>query len=243
MVLWAQSGRDEYPLPSFSDTGNYVLSVDDATQKDTTANIYSLLIFGNYFSPELLVSPSEQSPDIQIDTDYNFTSPPSALNPSMALWDPAFSADFTDGKIGNTSYAHHIPASDRRSRWASTLQSDQAIVGNRGPEVSAVHLAKSTRPIPQFNIPSNSVTLQIHGGRTTWEGNIAYNDNHVNFETNVFSDNAVYKETPPTPGAMPRKIPDIFFFDEPNAVNNDNAFLSIFTKAGPTTKDFKPIWD
>ena len=33
----------------------------------------------------------------------------------------------------------------------------------------------------QYGTGSN--TLLIHGGRTTWEGNIAYNDNHITFET------------------------------------------------------------
>lgn len=245
MVLFAASNRDKYPMPSIDDKDNKTIATDDPSSKDTTANIYSMLIYGNYFSPELMVSPAEQSGNIAIDTDYHLTTPPNTIDPANALWDPTFAADFTNTKvISNTSYAHHIPAADRHDRWNSTLQSTEAIVGNRGPQITAVLLAKSNPPIPlpQFTIP-NSITLQIHGSRTTWEGNIAYNDNHVNFETNVFTDAATYPLASPTPNAKPRTKPDVFFFDEPDANNRDNAFMSIFTKAGPTTNDFSAIWD
>ncbi len=242
MILFAQSNRDKYPLPSIDDKENFTIAADDATSKDTTANIYSMLIYGNYFSPELLVSPAEQNANIEIDTDYHLATPPNTIDPAKALWDPTFAADFTNSKIkSNTSYAHHIPAPDRHDRCKSTLQSTEAILGNRGPQVTAVDSSSKTIK-PQFTIP-NSVTLSIHGGRTTWEGNIAYNDNHVNFETNVFTDAATYTLAPPSPNAKPRYLPDVFFFDEPDANNRDNAFMSIFTKSGPTTTDFNAIWD
>jgi hypothetical protein len=61
-------------------------------------------------------------------------------------------------------------------------------------------------------VGKNSNTLLIHGGRTTWEGNIAYNDNHVNFET---------RPTPrPSPSPSPasplasRTKPDNVFVNE-----------------------------
>ena len=242
MVLFAASNRDKYPMPSIDDKDNKTIAAPDPSSKDTTANIYSMLIYGNYFSPELMVSPAEQSASIEIDADYHLTTPPNTIDPANALWDPTFAADFTNTKVmGNTSYAHHIPAADRHDRWNSTLQSTEAILGNRGPQITAVDSSSKTIK-PQFAIP-NSITLQIHGSRTTWEGNIAYNDNHVNFETNVFTDAATYMLAKPTPNAKPIYKPDVFFFDEPDANNRDNAFMSIFTKAGPTTNDFTAIWD
>ncbi|MFO0856735.1 MAG: hypothetical protein U0640_05170 [Phycisphaerales bacterium] len=242
MVLFAASNRDKYPMPSIDDKDNKTIAAPDPSSKDTTANIYSMLIYGNYFSPELMASPAEQSANIEVDTDYHLTTPPNTIDPANALWDPTFAADFTNPKVkGNTSYAHHFPAADRHDRWNNTLQSNEAIVGNRGPQITAVDSSSKTIK-PQFAIP-NSVTLSIHGSRTTWEGNIAYNDNHVNFETNVFTDAATYPLASPTPNAKPIYKPDVFFFDEPDANNRDNAFMSIFTKAGPTTNDFSAIWD
>lgn len=37
--------------------------------------------------------------------------------------------------------------------------------------------------------------------------------------------------------------PDCLFFDEPDDVNHDNVFMSIFTKAGAEAKDWTAIWD
>ncbi len=243
-VLWQQCGSPGYPLPSNMDGGNYTVFEQEKHAKNTTANIYSLLIFENFFSPEILVSPAEQSSNITIDTDYRLTSPPTAVDPSLARWDPAFNADFSGNKNGNTSYAHTVPTN--KTRWENSLQSNEAILGNRGPEITTVQttasFSGSITPTPQFANP-NSITNQIHGHRASWEGNIAFNDNHVEFFKNVYSTAATYEAAAFTPKSKKRQIPDVFFFDEPDAVNNDNSYLGIFTKAGPTTKDFNAIWD
>jgi hypothetical protein len=83
-------------------------------------------------------------------------------------------------------------------------------------------------------VDKNSLTFLIHGSRTKWEGNIGYNDNHVNFETTLDA-GATYT------GAGGKKRPDLLFLDEPDFP--DNNFLGIFTTAGPERKDFTSIWD
>src|SRR5690606_16076927 len=113
-----------------------------------------------------------------------YSNPGSAPDPAKALWDPAFSADFTGGRTGNFSYGHALPAGVRLEDWTNNFSATQVIVGNRGPQIASAARDKKGGLSPVLaNKASN--TLLIHGSRTSWEGNIAYNDNHVNFETRM----------------------------------------------------------
>lgn len=234
MVLWAQSNRDEYPLPSRIDLNNDTVAAEGRA-KDTTANILSILIYNNYFSPELCVSPAEANPAIRYDEDYAFQSPPTAVNPTKALWDPAFSADFTGGKTGNFSYGHMVPANERLEKtWKNTFDASQAVLGNRGPLIVGMGGSGATR---DYKAAKKSNTFLIHGGRKTWEGNIAYNDNHVGFETSVAPELTTYKDTA---GAEQR---DCLFLDEADDPSRINNFLGIFNTAGATKAEYGAIWD
>jgi len=243
MILWAQNNNDRYPLPSEVDKNDHtVASNGDPESKDTTANIMSMLIFNGFFSPEHCVSPAESNGNIKIFDGYQYTDPEAAAgaDKKLALWDPAFSADFTDEVTGgHFSYGHAIPNGPARSKvWSNTFQATEAILGNRGPEVSTVTNGRKRDVTAKYRIPSSN-TLLIHGGRTTWEGYIAFNDNHVNFETDVFTkDNGVgYAD------AEGNVWDDCLFFDEAADVKGTNNFLGMFIGAGKTSSEFKPIWD
>ena len=234
MVLWAQSNQDAYPLPSRIDLNNDTVAAEGRA-KDTTANIFSLLIYANYFSPELCVSPAEANPAIRVHDTYAFSEPPTAVNPKMAMWDPAFSADFTGGKTGNTSYAHTLPADERLEKtWRNNFDPSQAMVGSRGPQVTGFAMKNGGR---EYAMGSKSNTLLIHGGPSTWEGNITYNDNHVQYETRLVPAGATYKDEAGAEQA------DCLFFDETDDASKINNFLGIFTKAGATKADYGAIWD
>lgn len=193
MVLWAQANSDSYPVPSNIDKGNTTLG--PAVFKDMPRNVLSVLIYNGYFSPEICVSPAESNGKIKVYSSYQYSSPQGAVTSTTALWDPAFAAYPTETVVvphapneGNTSYAVTPFFGGRRAKWSNSFQSTEACLGNRGPAytltsqtgVWALAQAGSEGTAP-FGIGSN--TLLIHGGRTTWEGNIAYNDNHINFET------------------------------------------------------------
>ena len=236
MVLFAQSNGDLYPIPSNLDKANQTLL--PAAAKDDPGAVLSALIFGNYFSPELCVSPAEQSAQIAIDTNYYLSIPPFAKSSTtgtnattQALWDPEYYGSPAESRAttggnkatgynstditGNNSYAMTPFFGGRRARWNSTLQSTEAVLGNRGPTYTLSTPAdtgtfsltpNSTAPASwsaaavTSNQPgSQSVTLAIHGGRTSWEGNIAYNDNHVNFETRPDPENLNFNFSGLTP--------------------------------------------
>ena len=102
-----------------------------------------------------------------------------------------------------------------------------------------------------------SNTLLIHGGRTTWEGNVAYNDNHVNFETRPDPETLPF--TFSTLAANIRTQFDNLFVNEKDTdrtvdtdtltgtgINNTNNFLRTWydsTVTGTNTTAIAPYWD
>ncbi len=253
MVLFAQSNSDLYPIPSQLDKGQQTLT--NASAKDDPGAVLSILIFNSFFSPELTVSPAEQSSFINVDTNYflalprfaNTTSGSGATATTQALWDPEFYGSPAEQKVtakgtkttgavtgatlgdGNTSYALSPFFGGRRSRWSNTLQSTEAVLGNRGPayvlsgsaidgtwalETNATSpTAWSTGATGATRPGSASTTLAIHGGRTSWEGNVAYNDNHISFETRPDPENLNFNFLGLTDAAK-RSKPDNLFVSE-----------------------------
>ena len=247
MTIFAQGNKDSYPLPSQVDVNNQTVVIgtagDASTQrgKDTTNNILSILVFNSSISPELLYSPNEANSSIKIFTDYQNVNPKAATVPANAVWDPALRCDFTTGD-GHTSYAHLMPDGDpakrtgRLQRWANTFNATEPVFGNRGPLVTGRDAQGSILHDKKSN------THAIHGGRTTWEGNIGYNDNHVNFETRMDPTEITYTVAGAKVGS-PTARPDIFFYNEPDDADGTNAYLGIWIKAGNTPAEFKGIHD
>lgn len=196
MILWANSSSDVYPHPFEVDRGNTTLRSTDV--KMLTRHVVSILVYNGYVTPDELISPAETNPKQRVDTRYQYSAPAAAAaaDKRLAAWDPAFVAlnfEGTSGRPGSLSYALMPPAGARRALWTSSARGSQAIVGNRGPAYTATGsgagltwtLLSSTSnpgggPTP---VGTTSNTLRIHGSPNSWEGNIAYNDNHVEFET------------------------------------------------------------
>src|SRR5262245_29608429 len=234
MVLWVQGNADSYPRPSRFDKSNDTVS-DQGAAKDTTANIVSILIFSGFIGPELCISTAESNPGIRVCGTYSYSNPSAAVNPAKALWDPSFSTDYTGGKTGSFSCAHTLPADERLATWANTFNAAEAAICNRGPEISGMSTHKKQRTFATATPGSN--TYLIHGGRSTWEGNISYNDNHVSFETRIDPETSPYKDAAGTEWF------DCLFFDEPDDSTLRNNYLGNFIKAGATKSEFKSIWD
>ena len=131
---------------------------------------FAILLGNDFYSSDFLVSPSEQNAGI------------SRYDTSVA--NAKTLTTFTDD---NYSYALlHIPdpaaANNRLSEWRSTTNSQAAIVTDRViPRTAggAITLADS------------DTYASLHS-ETSWRGNVAYNDNHVEFETAVALDGTKY---------------------------------------------------
>jgi prepilin-type N-terminal cleavage/methylation domain-containing protein/prepilin-type processing-associated H-X9-DG protein len=232
MVIWAQNNNGKYPLPSEIDAQGFTLP-GEAHTKDTTGHVLSLLIYNGNISTDLCISPAESNTGQAVRSDdYEFTNPKAAVKPEDAIWDPRFRGTPLDAPIGdraadspaNNSYAQLVNLGARREKWKDTFATTEAVFGNRGP----AYAAEDSAPHPQSGkwklldgpLGRDSNTLLIHGGRTTWEGNIAYNDGHVSFETRPAPDGVAYSR-----GGDPKKLntPDNLFVNESDETDGDTA--------------------
>jgi len=138
------------------------------------ANLHALACMRNYFSPVILVSPTETNAHVAVSTDMNFD----VYDPTEGIyWDnhycvpgvSHFEADLS-GRC-NTSYAFHVLDGQRFQReHQETLNSQYAIGGTRGPLGGQLG-----------DVYKNSKTLGLLGPVDEWNGNIVHNDNHVDF--------------------------------------------------------------
>lgn len=252
MILWAQNNNDQYPVPSTLDAGNTTLPAGDP--KDLPRHVVSILIYNGFFSPEFCISPAEASPGFAVYGAYQYSAPAGAVGGNAALWDPAFKAYPVEMKSygppapGGLSYALMPPLGGRKSKWSNTFMATEASVGNRGPAYDAVgsgtaqtwtlHPDSGKSTSGNTEIGTSSVTLLIHGGRTTWEGNIAYNDNHVNFETTPAPPTAPFNF-----GGSIGFAPDNLFVDENDATRAKDSITGLAGNALSNSNNLLRGWN
>jgi hypothetical protein len=242
LAVFAQNNGDRYPLPSQLDSADSTIP-GGGRAKDTTANIYSILVYNGSISPDILVSPNEKSPSVRVSESYEYEAPKAAAVPAKALWDPAgIATGLGPGERGNVSYAHLQPAGGRLKAWGLTFSEAEPIVGLRGPEVSGAAASsepeKDPRPIVSL-ANKNSVTLKILGDGTWWSGHVAFNDNHVEYLDKYVAHGKPYG---PKSAAAAGK-PDVLFYDEPEDAEHTNAYLGIWRTAGEDVSQWAGNWD
>ncbi len=238
--------------------------------KNSTGNILSIMIFQKIVSPETCISEAEVNPNVRkiTEEEYDFKNPDGTeadvgggggtKKLYEALWDPGFNGSPADDKgnfagtvasnigFGNNSFAHPPVFGARASDWSTINQvSTIPIWGNRGPVYD-----KTTRPAAgedkDWNLlnssqGTSSFTLLIHGSKDAWEGNIAYNDGHVIFETQPNPKLITFRRG--LNQSTAKQDRDNLFFDEDdeflNGINSlkfafrINAFLRIWKKGVP----------
>ncbi len=145
---------------------------DEDVVANSHANLYSACVMANFMSSQLLVSPSEASGRVVAASNFNFNLYDISAG---VYWDSSFTTNL--GTICNTSYGTMPLIGGRKpAEWKNTLNSKFAVVGNRGVKDGSITGTEYNK----------SVTIEIHGTRKQWEGNICYNDSHVNFELSFF---------------------------------------------------------
>jgi prepilin-type N-terminal cleavage/methylation domain-containing protein/prepilin-type processing-associated H-X9-DG protein len=217
-VVWANQNQGFFPDPAKLDVANTTVNVTPAEGKNITGNILSLMVFGGHVSTELCINPAEaNTAQIVVDGGYTLDNP-MAVNPANALWDPQFAGNPevppqfggwrgapqpVQTNIGNTSYAHNTPFGKRKGKWQDNFTTTEAIWGDRGPRYApgdrGVYPMGGRWSLVTGQYGVDSFTLLIHGSRNSWEGNIAYNDGHVSFETKPNPDGVTYRRTMGTP--------------------------------------------
>jgi hypothetical protein len=267
-VVWAGQNQGAYPDPGKIDSGNTTVAATAVPDiKNTTGNIISVLIYTGGISTDICINPAESNTgQVQLDAGYTFDNPAGAAVPANALWDPRFAGtpiqaphggwrpppnDQTN--IGNQSYAHNLPFGRRKAKWTDSFTTTEAAFGDRGP----MYAAADSGPYPANGrwvlvtgaLGTDSNTLLIHGSRNSWEGNIAYNDAHVNFETKPNPDGITYRRMGTT---QPLTVTDNLFVNESDEANGDpsapgislgrNAYLRPVALVAGTTNLTLTIW-
>jgi prepilin-type N-terminal cleavage/methylation domain-containing protein/prepilin-type processing-associated H-X9-DG protein len=215
MVTFSRNFNGIFPKPGLINTVGAIpgTGAEDVV-RNNSQNLYSACIAQNFFTATLCVSPSEPNGRVLSKDDYNMER----YQPIADMfwdgdnagaydgWAPGeFACDVDD--ISNVSYSHSTLTGKRgRDQWRDTLDSEWAMFGNRGVENGSY--TPST-----YNA---SLTLQIHAGRKSWEGNICYSDGHVNFEDAFTPDG-------------------ITFLDDSNTLQPDNLFLEQSTDTNGQT--------
>ncbi len=223
-VTWAQNNGDDYPLPSRVDRANYVVNTaaTATSQKDITRHIWSMLIFNGSVSTEIFINPAEASGVVKLYDAYEFDQPQGAATPVQATWDPKFRGTPIDAAIaptvagdpGNNSYGHTPPFGKRKARWTNTFSASEVVLGNRGPifSLTGTGATRQWNLVAASSYGEQSITLLIHGSRVKWEGNEAFNDNHVEFLTKADAENVTF--TLAQPQGNVRTVPDNIFINE-----------------------------
>jgi type II secretory pathway pseudopilin PulG len=206
-AAWTTFSRDyggAYPVPGrvYQDLSPDAAKDEiDGTSK-TSAAMYSACIMMNYFAPQTLVSPVDPSPVVSVKDDYDW----SLYNPLEGVfWDamangappPGARADYvpfavnlstnnphTGAPVCNASYAHNPLCGERMDReWRDTLNSKWAVLGNRG----VICGEDQDRGVYEA-----SITLEFHGPRNKWVGNIGFNDNHVELHDSFYPEGLTF---------------------------------------------------
>ena len=230
MIVWAGNNKGEYPLPSVVDAAGATVS-EGGIAKDTTGNILSMMIYAGMLSPEILISPAESNTgQVQRYDAYSYEKPSAAVDPLKALWDPSFRGTPVDAPVGgvlalgvgNQSYGHMIPVGKRRGMWTDNFAAMQPVIGNRGPGycVDDVGRGRGEWTLLPGPLGTSSNTLLIHGGRSTWEGNIGFNDNHVEFVGSAVVAGVTYQRRSATVWRL-ESAPDNLFVNDSDEEGGD----------------------
>jgi len=215
-----------------------------AAFKDTTSNIVSILIYQNFITPQMCVSPLETNPAIRVDTKYEYNKPRKlTTSPYQPLWDPDFIADFTalnPARVAGFSYAHVLPYGKRGvQKWNNSFNGNDAIFSNRGPRVTGAVIGDKPKVDATFDRKSN--TLLIHRGKPSWQGHVAYNDNSVVFETSMAPEGKLCYYTWVGGERKNGHWNDLLFYDEPEDTEHTNNYLVNVKKIGDGGPEL--IWD
>lgn len=181
--------------------------------ENTHDNLYSACVMQNYFTPELCVGPTEPSGNVFVHDTYNWD----LYNPiDNIYWDEEFNADLQAGS--NISYGQMPIGGKRRTlHWKESLDEKFAIVGNRGVKNGSLEETDYLE----------SITLEIHGGRKQWLGNVVFNDNHVQVENTFIPEGVNYREDGVT-------LPDNLFANDMGTNNasyvGEDSWLAVVTR-------------
>ncbi len=230
---WASSHIERFPIPLDHDAATANASIAPG---NSTANMFSMMIFGQYSWPDVLICPSEESSFVNEKINYDFGDQESGstLDGAMA-WDPTFDCEITgrDGRVSNVSYASLAPVGDRFNKyWTRSFGPMYAIVGDRGPR--------------DGNPTATSTLDRNHDSRGKgWNRNILFSDGHVkdidgsSKDANPFPVSGM--SWPTNDQELAVYVDNAYKEDDPR--NGADTWLGIFVQDTSDPTKYVPLWD
>ena len=196
-----------------------------------TAPLYSVAIAQNLFDTELLIGPTEINPVIVEDLDYDYSD----YDPvSDTYWDESFKVEINMASgEANASYFHLALCGKRKAfKWQNTQAEGDPMLATRGPSNGNF----------QNELYTLSQTLELHGPRNQWLGNIVFSDNHTETIENFFPTLTSYERIDSVSGA---KKDNIFSFenDDPNGPMAGGDAWLVMSIEPHTEYTASPIYD
>ncbi len=238
MLVWAEDNKNRLPTPGLIDRQVDVYTGQNLPgrgQEDTTVNLtaplFSALIALEFFNPDITLGPTETSPFVIEDEDYDY----SAYDPSPSVdqyWDVNFQADLQNES--NVSYFHMaICGRRKKDNWRDTQESGVPIMSTRGTEDGII----------DGNQYNDSLTLQLHGADRQWVGNIVFGDNSAATIDNFFPNGVSYEATD-TVGFSKDNIFAAEFTDFGTGFAGADAYLVMSPgQAGSTDNSVPTVYD
>jgi prepilin-type N-terminal cleavage/methylation domain-containing protein len=220
LVLWAQDYQGKFPRPL--EISEFTANQNQHSQHgNSLANIYSMMIYNTYYSPEVVICPSEVNGNVRVHNTYRYGID---LQPQTLQWDPNFSMNIgVSRQIAHASYAMSAPYAQRWNReWVDSLNSSYAVVSDRGPSTSQGIGNQNGVREPR------SPTYLLHGARQSWSGCVGYNDGHVQ----QFTETTGLTPDPMPDGAYPGLAPRGITYRRRQA-NNEEAPDNLFNQQDP----------
>ena len=237
-IGFSADNNEFFPIPSELDRNDLTLAANVGDNKNRTGNIFSILIFQKLVSPETLIDPSEADAGITEMRDYQYAFNENAngaiasgdgivVDANGALWDPRLKGSkidkmagptpsvMADDPLGHNSYAHIVVGGSRRLGQWSMIEArpNRPILGNRGPIYQGTEEPGSGEwELVDNEFGTGSTTLLIHGSTSSWAGNLAYGDGHVDFAQTPNPSNVRYtaENAAPGPDGDPLRRDNVF---------------------------------
>ncbi len=203
------------------------------SQKNHSGPLYSACIARNLFGPDILIGPTEVNPVIVEDIDYDYSAfDPTNITQDRGFWDPDFRVEIDDPSgEANASYFHLALCGQRKSlKWRNTQAEGDPIVCTRGVESGDF----------TGDLYTMSQTLELHGPRQQWVGNVVFSDNHPETIDNFYPTS--YERLDATSGAIKDNI---FSFedDQPQIGLEASADAWMVMSLGSTENSVVQIYD
>ena len=213
MLVYANDAKERLPTPGLIDRLEDLqlnLQVPGMGPHDYeqnhSANLYSYMISTQFFGTKLLIGPTEVNPFITEYVNFNFD----AYDPSIdEYWDPLFNVDISQDDVDgvHVSYFHMTLVGERwRTKWRteSTHSAAAVIMGSRGTRNGEI-------TTDEYRL---SQTLELHGAKNQWVGNLVFQDNHTETVVSFYPNQVIYqRQDSGTP--TPDNIFDAEFNDFP----------------------------